>query len=146
MNTLNADVRYEIGKWGVRFGISQRERLFYRFNPDNIFIPDDGGVVVNAVPVMDYHLGLSYMIRQMGKFRIDGGVALYSLLATNTSGYSVKPGSATEVSFTITHDRIREYLFGTILYESSQQNTDILTQKATELGFKFGYAWKLKDW
>ncbi|MGZ6418478.1 MAG: hypothetical protein ACXWPX_08200, partial [Pseudobdellovibrio sp.] len=146
INTLNADIRYEMGKWGGKFGVAQRERLFYRFNPFNIFLPDNGGVVVNAVAVMDYHLGVSYMIKQMGKFRIDGELTFFSLLPTETSGYSVKPGTATDISFTISHDRIREYLFGTVLYEVSQQNTDILTQKATELGFKFGYAWKLKDW
>lgn len=146
MNTINADLRYEKGKWGVKFGITQRERLFYRFNPDNIYIIDDGGVVVNAVPVMDYHLGVSYMIKQMGKFRVDGEATFVSMLGTNTSGYAVVPGSATELAVTISHDRIREYLFGTVKYESSQQNTDILIQKASELGFKFGYAWKLKDW
>jgi hypothetical protein len=47
---------------------------------------------------------------------------------------------------TVTHDRVKEYIFGTMKYELSQQDTDILSQKAAELGFKFGYAWKLKDW
>jgi hypothetical protein len=146
LNSFTADVRWEAGKWGVKAGISQKDRLFYRFNPDNIFIPDDGGVVVNAVPVIDYHIGASYMVKQMGKFRIDTELNLMSMTATNTSGYVVQPGTAFEVAATVMHDRVREYLFGTVSYESSQQNTDILLQKATELGFKFGYAWKLKDW
>ena len=146
LNSVTANVRYEMGRWGGKIGISQRDRLFYRFNPDNIFIPDDGGVVVNAVPVLDYHLGVSYMIKQMGKFRIDTELTFISMTATNTSGYVVQPGTAYEIAATVQHDRIREYLFGTVSYEASQQNTDILLQKATELGFKFGYAWKLKDW
>lgn len=146
LNSVTADVRWEMGKWGVKAGLSQKDRLFYRFNPDNIFIPDDGGVVVNAVPVIDYHIGVSYMIKQMGKFRVDTELSLLSMTATNTSGYVVQPGTAYEFSGTIMHDRVREYLFGTVSYESSQQNTDILLQKTSELGFKFGYAWKLKDW
>ncbi len=146
LNSFTADVRWETGKWGVKAGISQKDRLFYRFNPDNIFIPDDGGVVVNAVPVLDIHAGVSYMVKQMGKFRVDAELNLLSMTATKTSGYVVQPGTAYELAATVMHDRIREYLFGTVSYESSQQNTDILLQKATELGFKFGYAWKLKDW
>ena len=86
------------------------------------------------------------MIKQMGKFRVDGEFTLVSMTATNTSGYVVQPGTAYELAATITHDRVKEYIFGTVKYETSQQNTDILLQKATELGFKFGYAWKLKDW
>jgi hypothetical protein len=146
LNTVTADVRYESGRWGGKLGLTQRDRLFYRFNPDNIFIPDDGGVVVNAVPIIDYHVGVSYMVKQMGKFRFDTELTFLSLTSTNTSGYVVQPGTAFQISGTITHDRVKEYLFGTVLYESSQQNTDILLQKTSELGFKFGYAWKLKDW
>jgi hypothetical protein len=82
----------------------------------------------------------------MGKFRFDTELTFLSLTSTNTSGYVVQPGTAFQISGTITHDRVKEYLFGTVLYESSQQNTDILLQKTSELGFKFGYAWKLKDW
>jgi hypothetical protein len=146
LNSITADIRYEVGRWGVKVGFSSRDRLFYRFNTDNIFILDDGGVVVNAVPILDYHIGATYIINQMGKFRVDGEFNLVTMTATNTSGYVVQPGNAFELAATITHDRIKEYIFGTVKFESSQQNTDILLQKATELGFKFGYAWKLKDW
>lgn len=146
INTLTAEVRYETGRYGVKAGISQRERLFYRFLQDNFFVQGDGGVVVNAVPVMDIHVGASYMIHAAGKFRVDGEASFVSMQGTNTSGYAVKPGSALEVALTVTHDRVKEYIFGTIKYESSQQDTDILLQKASELGFRFGYAWKLKDW
>ncbi len=146
INTLTAEARYEAGKYGVKFGISQRERLFYRFFPPNIFLQDDGGVVVQAVPVLDYHVGLSYMAYQAGKLRVDAEATFVSMQGTNTSAYAVKPGSALEFELHVTHDRVKEYIFGTLKYEQSQQDTDILIQKAQELGVKFGYAWKLKDW
>jgi hypothetical protein len=146
LNSLTADVRYETGRWGAKAGISQHDRLFYKFNRVNILLPFDGGVVVQAVPVIDYHVGVSYMIKQMGKFRFDTELTFMSLTSTNTSGYVVQPGTGYEISGRITHDRVKEYLFGTVSYGMSQQNTDILLLKTTELAFKFGYAWKLKDW
>lgn len=146
LNTFNADVRYEVGKWGFTLGIAQRERLFYRFLTENIVLFDDGGVVVNAVPLVDIHTSASYMFHQSGKYRFDGQVGLVSILGSSTSGYNVTPGTAFDLSFTVQHDRIEEYLFGTVKFESSHQDTDILLQKASELGFTFGYAWKLKDW
>lgn len=146
LNTLNAQARYEVGRWGVKAGITQRERLFYRFADTGFSLINDGGVVVNAVPVLDMHAGLVYMVHQKGKFRIDSDVTFVSMQATNTSGYKVTAGTGLELGMTVTHDRIKEYIFGTMKYETSQQDTDILAQKAAELGFKFGYAWKLKDW
>ncbi len=146
MNTFGASLRYEMGKWGVRVGIEQRERLFYRFLTQNIVLFDDGGVVVNAVPLVDVSAGISYMFHQSGKFRFDGEINLTSIQGSGTSGYNVRPGTAFDFAFTVQHDRVKEYLFGTVKYEMSQQDTDILLQKASELGFKFGYAWKLKDW
>jgi hypothetical protein len=146
LNTLNADARYELGRWGVKAGITQRERLFYRFADINFVVLNDGGVIVNAIPVLDLHAGLSYMAHQKGKFRVDTELTFVSMQATNTSGYKVTPGTALEFGMTVTHDRVKEYIFGTMKYELSQQDTDILSQKAAELGFKFGYAWKLKDW
>lgn len=146
LNTLNAQARYEVGRWGVKAGITQRERLFYRFADTGFSLINDGGVVVNAVPVMDVHAGLAYMVHQKGKFRIDSDVTFVSMQATNTSGYKVTAGTGLELGMTVTHDRVKEYIFGTMKYETSQQDTDILSQKAAELGFKFGYAWKLKDW
>lgn len=146
LNSFNADASYEIGKWGIRGGISQRERLFYRFAQQNLALQIDGGVVVNAVPVMDLHMGVSYMIHQAGKFRFDTELMFESLQSAGTSGYNVRPGSAMQFLATVQHDRIKEYLFGTVKYEVSQQDTDILLQKTAELGFRFGYAWKLKDW
>lgn len=148
-NTLSSfsfDVRYEMGKWGVNLGLSQREKLFYRFLTENIVLFDDGGVIVNAVPLMDIHTSVSYMIRQAGKYRVDGVFGLASIQGGGTSGYNVNPGTAFSLACTVQHDRVQEYLFGTIKYEVSQQDTDILLQKASELGFAFGYAWKLKDW
>lgn len=146
LNTFNVDVRYEISKWGFTLGISQRERLFYRFLTENIVLFDDGGVVVNAVPLVDVHTLVSYMFHQAGKYRFDGAIGLVSILGSSTSGYNVTPGTAFDLSLTVQHDRVQEYLFGTVKFESSHQDTDILLQKASELGFTFGYAWKLKDW
>ena len=146
LNTLNAQVRYELGRWGVKAGLTQRERLFYRFADTQFLCINDCGVVVNAVPVLDIHAGLAYMVHQKGKFRIDADVTFVSMQSTSTSGYNVTPGTGLEFGATVTHDRVREYIFGTMKYETSQQDTDILAQKAAELGFKFGYAWKLKDW
>jgi hypothetical protein len=146
LNTLNAHARYEVGRWGVKAGITQRERLFYRFADIQFVCINDCGVVVNAVPVLDLHAGLAYMIHQKGKFRFDGELNFVSMQSTNTSGYEVTPGTALEVGATVSHDRVKEYIFGTMKYEMSQQDTTILAQKAAELGFKFGYAWKLKDW
>lgn len=146
LNTFLADARYETGKWGFKLGLEQKERLFYRFLVQNIVLFDDGGVVVNAVPLIDVHAGVSYMLYQSGKFRLDGEFTYLSILGGSTSGYNVAPGSAYDIGFTIQHDRVKEYLFGSVKYEVSQQDTDILLQKATELGFTFGYAWKLKDW
>ncbi len=146
LNTFSVNAKFEVGKWGFRAGISQRERLFYRFSVQNIVLFDDGGVVVNAVPLIDLHSSVSYMFHQAGKYRFDGEVGLTSILGASTSGYNVTPGTAFDIGFTVQHDRIKEYLFGTVKYELSQQDTDILLQKASELGFTFGYAWKLKDW
>lgn len=146
LNSFTFDARYELGKWGIKGGISQRERLFYRFAQSNIALQQDGGVVVNAVPVMDLHIGISYMVHQSGKFRFDLESNFSSLQSAGTSGYNVRPGNSYDLAGTIQHDRVKEFLFGTVKYEVSQQDTDILLQKTVELGFKFGYAWKLKDW
>lgn len=148
LNTFSVNAKFEVGKWGFSAGISQRERLFYRFSEE---YKKNGcwegcGVVVNAVPLVDFHSKVSYMFHQSGKYRFDGELGLTSILVTSTSAYNVIPGTAFDIAFTVQHDRIREYLFGTVKYELSQQDTDILLQKASELGFTFGYAWKLKDW
>lgn len=146
LNTFSANAKFEVGKWGYRVGLTHRERLFYRFTSEFVFLFEDGGVVVNAVPLIDIHAVVSYMFNQSGKYRFDGEVGLTSILGASTSGYNVRPGTAFDIAMTVQHDRIKEYLFGTVRYELSQQDTDILLQKASELGFTFGYAWKLKDW
>lgn len=146
LNTFSAGIRYEVSKWGYKIGIEQRERLFYRFFAENIVLFEDGGVTVNAIPLVDLHASVSYMFHQAGKFRFDGAVGLVSILPGSTSGFEVNPGTAYNISGTVQHDRVQEYLFGTVKYEMSQQDTTIELQKAAELGFTFGYAWKLKDW
>lgn len=146
INSLNADVRYETGPFGFIFGVSQTEKLFYRFFQQNIVLNDDGGVVVNAVPIFVVRTGLSYMFHQAGKFRFDAELGYLYLQGGKTSGYDVAAGHGLDLSLTVQHDRVKEYIFGTLKYEKSHQDTDILIQDAQELGFKFGYAWKLKDW
>jgi hypothetical protein len=144
--SIFADARYETGPFGFSVGVVQTEKLFYRFSQGNIFLFEDGGVVVNAVPILQYRAAFSYMFHQAGKYRFDAEIGILSLQGASTSGYEVKAGTGLDLSFTVTHDRVKEYIFGTLKYEESQQDTQILLQKAKELGIKFGYAWKLKDW
>ncbi|MBC7742152.1 MAG: hypothetical protein H7061_08140 [Bdellovibrionaceae bacterium] len=146
LTSLFIDARFETGPFGFTFGISQAERLFYRFLRENIVLFEDGGVIVNAVPIMIYRGAISYMFYQAGKYRFDAEVGFANLQATSTGAYNVKEGSAADISITVQHDRVKTYLFGTLKYEQSQQDTDILIQRAKEIGVKFGYAWKLKDW
>ncbi|MBC7419087.1 MAG: LysM peptidoglycan-binding domain-containing protein [Bdellovibrio sp.] len=141
-----ADARYETGPFGFSLGIAQTEKLFYRFTKEFIVLFDDGGVTVNAVPILSYRGAFSYMFHQAGKYRFDAEIGVSSLQSAATAGYLVDPGTAVDVSLSLQHDRIKEYVFGKIRYEESQQNTQILFQKARELGIEFGYAWKLKDW
>lgn len=141
-----ADARYETGPFGFSLGLTQTEKLFYRFSQQNIVIFQDGGVIVNAVPILILRGAFSYMFHQTGKYRFDAEVGLLSLQGASTSGYDVKPGTGLDFSLTIQHDRVKEYIFGTLKYEISQQDTQILLQNSSELGIKFGYAWKLKDW
>ena len=146
LNTFAAGARYEVGKWGFNLGVTQKERLFYRFSVQSIVKFEGGDIVVNAVPIVDLHAGVSYMLHQSGKYRFDGQLGVSSIFGGSTSGYDVTPGNAVDFSFTVQHDRVQEYLFGTVKFQVSQQDTSILLQKVTELGFTFGYAWKLKDW
>ncbi len=146
ITSINAEAKYEVGPYGFTFGIGQTEKLFYRFFQQNIILNNDGGVVVNAVPILFLRGAVSYMFYQAGKYRFDGEVGYSYLQGGKTSGYDVTPGRATDFSITVQHDRIKEYIFGTLKFEKSHQDTDILIQDAQEIGIKFGYAWKLKDW
>lgn len=146
VNSINAEMKYEFGTIGITLGMAQTEKLFYRFFQQNIILNDDGGVVVNAVPILLFRGAVSYMFYQAGKYRFDGEMGFSHLQGGKTSGYDVTPGQATDLSFTVQHDRVKEYIFGTIKYEKSHQDTDILIQDAQEVGLHFGYAWKLKDW
>jgi hypothetical protein len=146
VNNVSLEAKLETGPYGLTAGIYQTEKLFYRFFQQNIALNDDGGVVVNAVPILVFRGALSYMFHQAGKYRFDGELGYSYLQGTKTSGYDVKPGLATDISVTTQHNRVKEYIFGTFKYEKSQQDTGILIQDAQEIGIKFGYAWKLKDW
>ena len=138
--------KIETGLMGFSLGISQVDKVFYRFYKENIVIFNDGGVTVNVVPIMQYRAGFSYVLHQEGKFRFDGEIGLTSLSSGKNSGYSVDAGSGFDFSVTVQEDLIKEYLFGTIKYGKSQQNTTIEKQEQTDLSMVFGYAWKLKDW
>ena len=146
LNTINLQARYEVGRWGVKVGLGQREKLFWRFADIQFLCVNDCGVVMNAVPIIELQAGLAYMMFQKGKFRIDTELGVVSMQSANTSGYKVTAGTGVDFGITVSHDRVKEYIFGTMKYQTSQQDTDILSQKAAELGFKFGYGWKLKDW
>lgn len=146
LSTLYGFAKYEVGPMGISLGFSQADKVFYRFFKENIVVFDDGGVTVQLVPITKYRAALSYLVWQEGKYRLDAEVGFYSLSAGKSSGYDVMPGSGWDVSVSVQHDRVKEYVFGTINFGKSQQDTTIEKQDQTDLTLAFGYAWKIKDW
>ncbi len=138
--------KFEFGRFGFSAGLAQQDAVFYRFNKENIVIFQDGGVEVQVVPIMQYRGAVSYLLNQKGKYRFDGEIGVYTNTAGQTSGYTVQPGAGWDLSLKIQHDLIQEYLFGSIKFGRSQQDTSIEKQLQTDLSLQFGYAWKLKDW
>ena len=86
------------------------------------------------------------MIHQAGKFRFDTELKYFSLAPTKVSNVDVYAGAGQSIEFSVTHDRIEEYLKGTLRYAMTSQDTSIETQNAKELAMLFTYSWKLKDW
>ncbi len=146
ISNLYGFVKYEFGPMGFSFGFAQADKVFYRFFKENIVIFNDGGVTVQLVPITKYRGAISYLIRQEGKYRLDAEVGFTSLSSGKSSGYDVMPGSGWDVSVSVQHDRVKEYIFGTITFGKSQQDTTIEKQVQTDLSLAFGYAWKIKDW
>ena len=154
LTSLQAEARWEKGNWGVGLGLRQFDKLYYVFNFANLILGSicsvsdisRCGVQVYSANVTSMFVDLSYMIHQAGKFRFDTELKYFTLAATKVSNVDVYAGSGQSVEFSVTHDRIEEYLKGTVRYSMSSQDTSIETQNAKELAMLFTYSWKLKDW
>lgn len=154
LTSLQAEARYEKGNWGIGLGFRQFDKLYYVFNFQNLIqgsictVNDVSlcGVRVYSANVSSLFFDISYMIHQAGKFRFDTELKYFTLAATKVSNVTVNAGSGQSIEFSITHDRIEEYLKGTLRYAMSSQDTSIETQSAKELALLFTYSWKLKDW
>lgn len=150
---LMGEARYEKGAWGVGGGVRQFDKLFYRFNLSGLTTPgfcvsgfSGCGVSVHSASIFSYFLNASYILHQAGKFRVDTMATWIHLGTGATGGFTIQEGSGWDLDLTVSHDRVKEYMYGTIRYGESSQDTSIEKQSAKELGFIFGYAWKLKDW
>lgn len=154
LTSLQAEARYEKGSWGLGLGFRQLDKLYYVFNFDaliqgsfcNANDVSQCGVRVYSASVSSLFFDVSYMIHQAGKFRFDTELKYFTLGATKVSNVDVGSGSGQSIEFSITHDRVAEYLKGTLRYAMSSQDTSIETQNAKELALLFTYSWKLKDW
>jgi hypothetical protein len=154
LTSLSAEARYEKGAWGVGLGFRQFDKLYYVFNFANLLngsictVSDISrcGVIVYSANVSSFFADISYMIHQRGKFRFDTELKYFILQPTQVSDVEVGAGSGQSIEFSITHDRVEEYLKGTLRYAQSTQDTSIETQNAKELALLFTYSWKLKDW
>ena len=146
ISNLYAFAKYEVGEFGFSGGVSQADKVFYRFFKENIVIFNDGGVTVQLVPITKLRGAVSYLLRQDGKYRFDVEAGFYSLSSGKSSGYDVSPGSGWDITLSVQHDRVKEYVFGALVFGKSQQDTTIEKQVQTDLSLVFGYAWKLKDW
>lgn len=153
LGNFYGQIRFEKGKWGVGASFRQHDKIFFRYRVSGLSQPCIGpsqfagcGVFVHIAAVSEISLDLSYMLFQQGKFRYDlTGIGTWIGPAA-TGGFEVEPGFGAGINFRITHDRVKEYVYGEMTYRSGAQNTSIETQKYQNLGFTFGYAWKLKDW
>lgn len=154
LTSLQAEARYEKGNWGVGLGFRQFDKLYYVFNFQNLILGSICtvndvylcGVRVYSANVSSIFFDVSYMIHQAGKFRFDTELKYFTLAPTKVSNVDVNSGSGQSLEFSVTHDRIEEYLKGTLRYAMSSQDTSIETQNAKELALIFTYSWKLKDW
>ena len=149
-----AEIRYETGRFGFGIGFKQFDKLFYRFRFSGLSTPCIGGaagftgcgIFVHAASVSMYYGNASWLFYQAGKFSSDFLLTLGYLGSSNTAGWDIKPGTIWKLEFRVQHDRIQEFLFGSVSYGQSSQDTSIEQQSSSELGLTAGYAWKLKDW
>jgi len=154
LSSFMGEVRYENANWGVGLGIAQREKLFYRFRFSGLSQPCLGGgagftgcgVTANAASITNYFVTANWIFYQAGKFTNDLTASLIYLGASETAGWTIEAGTGWWLEYRVKHDRVQEYLWGALRYGYQSQSTSIERQDATELGFTFGYAWKLKDW
>ena len=153
LSSVQAEVRYEQGRWGAGLGYRQFDKLYYVFNFQQLFnfgcsIDDVSqcGVIVYSANVPSLFFDVSYMIHQSGKFRFDTEFKFFTLGTSRVSNVDIYAGSGQAIEFSVTHDRVKEYLKGTLRYSQSTQDTSIETQNAKEVGLIFTYSWKLKDW
>lgn len=154
LSKIYVEARYETGPYGIGLGVKNYDKLFYRFRFSGLSQPclsnapsfAGCGVFVHSANIMAYFANMNWMFYQQGKFSYDVKGSFSLLGSGATGGFEVYNGTATDVEFTVRHDRVREYLYATIHYGVSSQNTSIEVQTAQDLGFVFGYAWKLKDW
>lgn len=154
LTSLSAEGRYEVGNWGIGLGFRQFDKLYYVFNFSNLILGSictvndvsQCGVQVYSANVSSFFVDLSYMIHQSGKFRFDTELKYFTLAPTKVSNVDVYSGSGQSIEFSVTHDRIEEYLRGSLRYAMASQDTSIETQNSKELSLFFTYSWKLKDW
>lgn len=154
LTSLQAEARYEKGNWGIGVGLRQFDKLYYVFNFSNLILGSictvndvsQCGVLVYSANVTSLFVDLSYMIHQAGKFRFDTELKYFTLAATKVSNVDVDAGAGQSLEFSVTHDRVEEYLKGTVRYAMASQDTSIETQNSKELALLFTYSWKLKDW
>lgn len=154
LTSLQAEVRLEKGNWGIGLGFRQFDKLYYVFNFQNLILGSICtvndvslcGVRVYSANVSSLFFDISYLIYQAGKFRFDTEFKYFTLAPTKVSNVVVFAGSGQSIEFSVTHDRIEEYLKGTLRYAMASQDTSIETQNAKELALLFTYSWKLKDW
>lgn len=154
LSSIHLEARYETGAFGIGIGIKNYDKLFYRFRFSGLSTPclsnapsfSGCGVFVHSANIMAYFTDFSWVFYQQGKFTYDAKLNFMYLGTGATGGFEVYNGTGADIEFTVRHDRVREYLYGTIHYGQTAQDTSIEVQTAKELGFVMGYAWKLKDW
>jgi len=154
LSHIYGEARYESGAFGYGIGLKNYDKLFYRFRFSGLATPclsnlssfSGCGVFVHTANIMSYFVNINWIFYQAGKFTYDVKLTETYLGTGATGGFEVYSGLGTDVEFTVRHDRVREYLYASLHYGVSSQNTSIEVQTAKDLGFVFGYAWKLKDW
>ncbi len=154
LSSIYGEVRYEFGEYGIGLGLKNYDKLYYRFRFSGLSQPclsNDSsfagcGVFVHSANIMSYFANLSWIFYQAGKFTYDAKFTAAYLGEGATGGFQVQNGQLFGIDLTVRHDRVQEYLYGTLHYDTASQDTSIEKQSSQSLGFIFGYAWKLKDW
>lgn len=154
LNNIMLQARFETGAFGIGLGFKNYDKLFYRFRFSGLSTPclsnapsfAGCGVFVHSANIIAYFANMNWMFYQAGKFSYDAKASLYFLGTGAAGDFVVFNGTATDIEFTVRHDRVREYLYASVQYGFSSQDTSIEKQTSQNLGFTFGYAWKLKDW